>query len=36
MLAARIPDRHGAIVELLAMCTGPEGDPLDVTELKYR
>lgn len=36
MLAARIPDRNGAIVELLAMAKDNEGGPLDVTELKYR
>ncbi|EFN54022.1 hypothetical protein CHLNCDRAFT_25383 [Chlorella variabilis] len=36
MLAARIPDRHGAIVQLLGLATAPDGSPLDVTELKYR
>ena len=36
MLAACIPDRRGAIVELLEMARGEGGEPLDVTELKYR
>lgn len=39
MLAVRIPDRKGAIVELLGLAVeGQEGGdgPLDVTELKYR
>ncbi|KAI8466923.1 MAG: tryptophan synthase beta subunit-like PLP-dependent enzyme [Monoraphidium minutum] len=36
MLAARIPDRHGGIVELLGMATDGQEGRLDVTELKYR
>ncbi len=36
MLAASVPDRHGAIVQLLEMATMPDGRPIDITELKYR
>ncbi|KAI3431360.1 hypothetical protein D9Q98_004417 [Chlorella vulgaris] len=36
MLAARIPDRNGAIAELLGMAAAADGTRLDVTELKYR
>ena len=36
MLAASVPDRHGAIVQLLEMATMPDGRPIDITVLKYR
>ncbi|KAL4440476.1 hypothetical protein ABPG75_003477 [Micractinium tetrahymenae] len=36
MLAASVPDRYGAIVQLLEMAAMPDGKPIDITELKYR
>lgn len=36
MLAASIPDTHGAILQLLEMATALDGTPLDITEFKFR
>ncbi|KAI7838609.1 hypothetical protein COHA_007616 [Chlorella ohadii] len=36
MLAATIPEQKGAIVKLLELASGPNGEPFDVTEFEFR